>query len=475
MENLIPQHENLREFSVSELSFALKTVLEETFSFVRVKGELTGVKRHSSGHLYFALKDEQAVLDGVSWRGTTSKLSVSPQDGLEVICCGRITSYPGRSKYQMIVESMELAGEGALLKLLEETKKRLSAEGLFDPALKKPLPFLPQTIGIITSPTGAVIQDILHRLSDRMPTRVLLWPVAVQGTTAAKEVTAAIDGFNALKSDSPIPKPDLLIVARGGGSLEDLWSFNEEIVVRAAARSEIPLISAVGHETDTTLIDYASDYRAPTPTGAAEKAVPVRSELLATLSSQQTRLANVMNRLLTEKKNYLQGLERGLPKPEHLLDTTTQRLDDWSERLNLSLLNFIQQKMGRVTDIASKLISPKDKIDLAASKADSLFKGLQDSYKTFFHNKSVELDRICDLLESYSFENTLKRGFTLVRSKTGSLVTLKEQAATESELSLQFQDGELQVYPSPPTVTRTAPSSPKTPAPASSRQKSFWD
>ena len=281
----VPKPQAPEPLSVSALSQALKGLVETNFSFVRVKGEISGLKKAASGHLYFSLKDDEAVLNGICWRGGATKLSVAPQDGLEVVCTGKITTYPGRSNYQMIVDSMEAAGEGALLKLLEERRKKLLAEGLFAPERKKKIPFLPEVIGVVTSPSGAVIRDIMHRLNDRFPRRVLLWGALMQGDGAAEQVAAGIRGFNAIPPqglDTPsghIPRPDVLIVARGGGSLEDLWAFNEEIVVRAAAESDIPLISAVGHETDTTLIDYAADLRAPTPTGAAEKAVPVRSEL----------------------------------------------------------------------------------------------------------------------------------------------------------------------------------------------------
>ena len=267
---------NVQELSVSELSRALKRTVEDAYSYVRVRGEISGFKKAGSGHLYMTLKDTDAVIDAVCWRGSASRLMTKPEDGLEVIATGRLTTYPGRSKYQIVIEQMEMAGEGALLKLLEERRKKLADEGLFDESRKQPIPFLPEVIGVVTSPTGAVIRDILHRLSDRFPRHVLLWPVLVQGEGAAAQVAAAIEGFNRIAPGGQVPRPDLLIVARGGGSLEDLWGFNEEIVVRAAAASEIPLISAVGHETDTTLIDFASDRRAPTPTAAAEMAVPVQ-------------------------------------------------------------------------------------------------------------------------------------------------------------------------------------------------------
>ncbi|PWB63108.1 MAG: exodeoxyribonuclease VII large subunit [Bradyrhizobiaceae bacterium] len=272
---------NIPEWTVSELSAALRKTVEEAYGHVRVRGEVSGFRGpHSSGHCYFALKDEGAKIDAVVWKGNYARMRFKPEEGLEVIAVGRLTTYPGRSSYQIVIESLEPAGVGALMALLEERKRKLAAEGLFDEARKQLIPYLPDVIGVITSPTGAVIRDILHRLADRFPRRVLVWPVRVQGEGSAQEVAAAIEGFNALPERGPIPRPDLLIVARGGGSLEDLWSFNEEIVVRAAAASLIPLISAVGHETDVTLIDFAADRRAPTPTAAAEMAVPVRSDLV---------------------------------------------------------------------------------------------------------------------------------------------------------------------------------------------------
>ncbi|MEQ1889789.1 MAG: exodeoxyribonuclease VII large subunit, partial [Alphaproteobacteria bacterium] len=282
---------NLPELSVSELSAALKRLVEGEFGFVRVRGEISGFTRAASGHCYLTLKDDRSVIDAVMWKGTASSLRFKPEDGMEVVCSGKLTTYPARSKYQLVVEAMAPAGVGALLAQLEERRKKLAAEGLFDAARKRPLPYLPEVIGLVTSPTGAVIRDILHRLADRFPRHVLLWPVLVQGELAARQIAAAIEGFNRLTPGGAAPRPDVLIVARGGGSIEDLWAFNEEIVVRAAAASKIPLISAVGHETDTTLIDYASDLRAPTPTAAAEMAVPVRGELRVQVLDLQRRLA----------------------------------------------------------------------------------------------------------------------------------------------------------------------------------------
>src|SRR6266404_1123982 len=331
-----PLRSNLAEYTVSELSRALKRSIEENFAYVRVRGEISGYKRHGSGHCYLALKDSDAVLDAVCWRTTAMRLGIKPEDGMEVVCTGRLTTFPGRSKYQLVIETIELAGIGALLKLLEERRRRLAAEGLFAAERKRKLPFLPEVIGIVTSPSGAVIRDVLHRLSDRFPRRVLLWPVAVQGEGAAAQVAAAIEGFNRLPEGGAVPRPHLIIVTRGGGSLEDLMPFNEEIVASAAAGSAIPLISAVGHETDTTLIDHASDRRAPTPTAAAEMAVPVRLDLMAELSGKTARLSSGRARLFVERRLHLAGLARGLPAPQDLIGAATQRLDDRAERLRLA-------------------------------------------------------------------------------------------------------------------------------------------
>src|SRR5690242_14259849 len=329
---------NLPEYSVGEISALLKRTVEQNFAYVRVRGEISGLKRHSSGHCYLALKDEEAVLDAVIWRMTAARLALKPEDGMEVVCAGRLTTYPGRSKYQLVIESVELAGIGALLKLLEERKKKLEAEGLFAPERKKLLPFLPSVIGVITSPTGAVIRDILHRLRDRFPRRVLVWPVKVQGEGSAEQVAAAIRGFNALAPNGRIPRPDLLIVARGGGSLEDLWSFNEEIVVRAAADSMIPLISAVGHETDVTLIDFAADVRAPTPTAAAEMAVPVRADLMLRMDSLVRRSLASWRRCQETRRTELRAAARALPTAEGLLALPRQRLDHAATRLPRALI-----------------------------------------------------------------------------------------------------------------------------------------
>ncbi|MGL4426953.1 MAG: exodeoxyribonuclease VII large subunit, partial [Alphaproteobacteria bacterium] len=351
-------------FSVSSLSFALKKTLESIYGQVRVKGEISGLKAHGSGHLYFSLKDDQAVLDAVCWRGTGRSLSCKPVDGLEVIALGKITSYPGRSKYQIVVEDLQLTGEGSLLKLLEERKRRLLAEGLFDPARKKKLPAFPKTIGLITSPTGAVIQDILHRLQERFPLQVYLWPVAVQGEQAVPQLCAALEGFRMLFETGQLC-PDLLIVARGGGSLEDLWAFNEEVVVRAVAASPIPLISAIGHETDTTLIDHVADQRAPTPTAAAEIAVPERKLVLQRLQGLEGRLQAIARRHLEMVFLKLSFSQKQFPKAEALLGPYQQCLDDAYEKLSSALwkrLDLFQQTWERLNEALRK---PDSRLELA--------------------------------------------------------------------------------------------------------------
>ena len=342
--------DNAEPLTVSEISQALKRTVEDRFGFVRLRGELSGVKRAASGHMYCALKDENAVLDGVMWRGNAGRLPFRPEDGLEVVATGKITTYPGRSKYQIVIERMELAGEGALLALLEKTKARLEAEGLFDPARKRPLPYLPRTIGVVTSPTGAVIRDILHRLADRFPSRVIVWPVLVQGQGAAEQVAGAVRGFSALPQGHA-DRPDLVIVARGGGSIEDLWSFNEEVVVRAIADCPIPTISAVGHETDTTLADYAADRRAPTPTAAAEMAVPVRAELAAALADFEARKKRAILRPVQLGRERLQARADRLPKREALLEPHAQRLDDLAERLRRGLRDRAAQGRERLSNL----------------------------------------------------------------------------------------------------------------------------
>jgi len=405
-------------YSVTEISNLLKGVVEDHFTGIQIRAELSSVKRHSSGHIYFSLKDEKAVLDGICWKGVASKLVTQPQDGLEVICTGRLTTFPGRSKYQMVIESMEVAGEGALLKLLEDLKKKLTAEGIFSQERKKALPFLPKKIGIITSPTGAVIQDILHRLQDRFPTPVLLWPVAVQGQDAAPKIAAAIDGFNTLP---PEQRPDVLIVARGGGSLEDLWCFNEECVVRAAANSTIPLISAVGHETDTTLIDYASDHRAPTPTAAAERAVPVRLELRTTLTEQNRRLNQSMRRLFED---------------------SIQLIDDRSERLTRSLGLYLRERQQRLESL--KIRSPLDLILRQGDLISALYQRLVLAIQHLLTTRDNSLKSQRQLLESYSYTRTLERGFSLIKTVTGEVIRSAKDLRANDVFQAHFRDGKIE-------------------------------
>ena len=438
-----PARANLPEYSVSEIAALLKRTIEQNFAYVRVRGELSGFKRHGSGHCYFALKDADAVLDGVCWR--TTRLAIKPEDGMEVVCTGRLTTYPGRSRYQLVIESMELAGIGALLKLLEERRKRLAAEGLFDEARKKKLPFLPAVIGVVTSPTGAVIRDILHRLADRFPRRVLLWPVAVQGEGAAAQVAAAIEGFNRLAPGGEPPRPDLVIVARGGGSLEDLMAFNEEIVVRAAAASAIPLISAVGHETDTTLIDHASDRRAPTPTAAAEMAVPVRLDLLAELDGKTARLAQGLARLFSERRLHLAGLARGLPDPHDLIGSAAQRLDDRSERLRLAMLGRLTAARNQLA--AARLRPAALAADIARIRVrlDEIAPRLATAANRAIAEQRRMVEGLAGRLTSLSdtHERRLNEGYVVVRR--GDAIVADAAKVTPGALELEFHDGKVDV------------------------------
>lgn len=435
---------NLPTFSVSEIAQAVKRTLETSFERVRIRGEISRPNYHASGHLYFTLKDESAVIDAVCWRGRVSALSLRAEQGLEVIVTGRLSSYPGSSKYQIVIEQMELAGEGAILKMLEERRKRLAAEGLFAPERKRPLPFLPQVIGVITSPTGAVIRDILHRLAERFPRRVLVWPVRVQGEGAAAEIVAAIEGFNRLEVGGAVPRPDLLIVARGGGSLEDLMPFNEEAVVRAAANSKIPLISAVGHETDTTLIDFASDLRAPTPTAAAEKAVPVRADLLLEISSLGERQVKGLARLLRERRQEVLGLGRALPEPRRLLEEATQRLDERATRLNLALARAIERRRALTGELGARLIHPSQQLILSKERLATFSQRLAPPVARRLKEAQGELAAQARLLESLSHKSVLERGFVFVEDAKG-VVTRASQVAPGDALSLTFADGKVAV------------------------------
>lgn len=431
------------EFTVSELSNKLKRVIEGEFSFVRVRGEISKVTVAKSGHLYSALKDDGAVIDAICWKGTLSKLGIKPEEGMDVVCTGRLTTYPGRSNYQLIIETMELAGQGALLKMLEDRKKKLAAEGLFDDARKKKIPFLPNVIGVVTSPTGAVIRDIMHRLNERFPRRVLLWPVIVQGAGAAQAVAQAIAGFNSIPEGSP-DRPDVIIVARGGGSLEDLMPFNDEAVVRAAAASVIPLISAIGHETDTTLIDHAADLRAPTPTAAAEKAVPVRTELLAQIIRDEHRLISAADRLLQQYKVHIQGLGRGLGDPKRLLETSMQRMDHLSSKLDLGLKHWLHRRQSFLNELSAKL-SPQRaarQIQDALRITAGFGERLAQMEQKILTDRRIKLQNLSALLESLSFERVLERGYAVVFDEKGSILSSAASLKAEQKVKIRLKDGE---------------------------------
>ncbi|MCV2446398.1 exodeoxyribonuclease VII large subunit [Paracoccus sp. DMF] len=499
---------NAHEFTVSEISGAIKRTLEDQFGRVRVRGEIGRVSRPSSGHLYFDLKDERACIAAVTWKGQAARLSTRPEEGIEVIATGRLTTFPGQSKYQLIVDEIEPAGAGALMMMLEKRRKALAAEGLFDESRKRPLPYLPRVIGVVTSPSGAVIRDILHRLRDRFPTRVLIWPVAVQGQDCAPQVTAAIRGFNALDPAGPIPRPDLLIVARGGGSLEDLWGFNEELVVRAAAESAIPLISAVGHETDTTLIDFASDRRAPTPTAAAEMAVPVRTELAARLGECGTRMIRAGQQARQRHRQRLADLGRALGRPQALTDPARQRFDLFAERLEPALKGFTRRcrdrlaglplslaalrgnlrnrrqnlqtqenrlapglsrlarrKAERLADLGPRLDRARARL-LAGSSRDRaelarLSARLAATAARIAPPRRDSLDRLDRLRQTLGYTETLKRGFAVVHGPD-HLLTSATEAEKAPGFEIEFHDGRIAARPErPPAKPARKPRDPR--------------
>jgi len=476
---------NVHEYSVSEISGAVKNCVEDAFSHVRIRGEVGRLSRPASGHIYFDLKDDKAVISAVSWKGVASRWKFQPEQGLEVIVTGRLTTFPGQSKYQIIVESVEPAGVGALMALLEERRKKLAAEGLFDEGHKKELPFLPKTIGVITSPSGAVIRDILHRLEDRFPTNVIVWPVRVQGETCAKEVANALRGFNALEAGGEIARPDLIIVARGGGSVEDLWGFNEEDVVRAVANSDIPIISAIGHETDTTLIDYVADKRAPTPTGAAEIAVPVRIDLVAYVVDLGGRARNGVSRQLSNSKDRVRGASAGLPRPSDLLMVARQRLDFALEKLSSSLHKSKDKKALILSQTSARLINPKALVNIAIQRVNGLSERLVAGLRSIKQQKALMLARrtsrlsifslvqqknelreklarvglampvafsrlikeknqmlisLNKLLENMSHKSVLQRGFTLITDAKDNLVRNGAGLKAGDRLNISFAD-----------------------------------
>ena len=488
--------QNAPEFSVSEISGAVKRVIEGEFGRVRVRGEVGRVSRPRSGHIYLDLKDDRNSLSAVVWKGVAARLATLPEEGLEVVATGKLTTFGGQSKYQMIIDDIRPAGVGALMAMLEKRKKMLAAEGLFAPERKRPLPYLPEVIGVITSPSGAVIRDILHRLRDRFPRKVLVWPVAVQGDRCAPEVTRAILGFNALTPGGAVPCPDLLIVARGGGSIEDLWGFNEESVARAAAASDIPLISAVGHETDTTLIDFVSDRRAPTPTAAAELAVPVRLDLAAWADGQEARLRQAAGRAVSQRRQRLADLSRALPQPEALVAQARQRLDHAGDRLGRAMITARDRKRARLAEASAMLrpgilrrtvadrraavrslsdrIAPaldrlgRDRrrhLDTAAQRlrpaaltreiarqADLLVRAarrLGSAGAAQVDRWTRRLDALERLRQSLGYTETLKRGYAVVRGD-GAVVTGTAAADAASSLEIEFADGRLIVGNRPP-------------------------
>ena len=495
MNVISPPAGNVLELTVGELSGALKRTIEDRFGFVRVRGEISNYRGpHSSGHAYFCLKDDSARIDAVIWKTTFARLKVKPQEGLEVIATGKVTTFPGKSSYQIVIEAIEPAGVGALMALLEARRKALAAEGLFDAARKRALPFLPRTIGVVTSPTGAVIRDILHRIDDRFPRHVLVWPVRVQGDNAALEIATAIDGFNALPHPGPIERPDLIIVARGGGSLEDLWAFNEEIVVRAAAASTIPLISAIGHETDTTLIDFVSDLRAPTPSGAAEKAVPVRADLLGQMADLSRRHGAAMIRSLDRLRGDMRALARALPNAEGIVATPRQKVDAAEARLAGAMDAMLDRRHLDVSRITTRLSrqAPRTRLAqtqqrltsleqrmtfcivrarerrerqlsqgaqrLAALRA-SLLRDLERArqrretagtalarcLEDGLRKRHERLERHAKLLNTLGYKQVLARGFALVRDGSGQPVHSTRNVAADALLDIEFADGHIVV------------------------------
>ena len=435
---------NVAEFTVSELSFALKRTVEENYGYVRVRGELGRVSRPASGHVYLDLKDEKAVLAGVIWRGQAAKLKVAPEEGLEVVVTGRLTTYPGQSKYQIVIEVLEPAGVGALLAQLEKLKKKLAAEGLFEGSRKRPLPALPQVVGIVTSPTGAVIRDMLHGFDERFPVRVLVWPVRVQGETCAAEVAAAIAGFNAFDPNDPLPRPDVLIVARGGGSLEDLWGFNEEIVARAVAASAIPVISAVGHETDWTLIDLVADARAPTPTKAAEWAVPKFADLSEQVEDFARRTVQAMRRGLDERRAQFKAQVRGLPRLQDILALPRQRCDTAAGRLPRALLANAQRHRTRFERLSARHQpnALRQRARFGRERLSDLERRSMLALRQRLTSARAAYEARAKLLGSLGLRGVLERGFALVRDAGGKGVRAAAALSPGDDISLQFADGE---------------------------------
>lgn len=434
---------NAQAYSVSELAFALKRTLEDAYGFVRLRGELSKVTHHSSGHVYLTLKDEKAALDGVVWKGSVRNLGIRPEQGMEVIVTGRITTFPAGSRYQIVIESMEAAGVGALLAQLERLKARLADEGLFRPERKRPLPAMPAVVGVITSPTGAVIRDILHRIRDRWPCRVVVWPVVVQGDAAAAQVCAAIKGFNSLEPGGAVPRPDVLIVARGGGSVEDLWPFNDETLARTVSESTIPLISAVGHETDTTLIDFVSDRRAPTPTAAAEMATPVLAELRAALSGLDQRLTQCGQRTLDDRRTRLAASARGLPRPHDLIAAAAQRLDYAASHLSGGLRRNVEIQDRRLAGSAARLRPGllDGRITLGADRVREIAElRLRRAWERLRDDRGRRVEATAKLLASLDPKRPMRNGFALITRPDGSIVRRGLDLAAGQSVNLMFED-----------------------------------
>ncbi|MDR3186831.1 MAG: exodeoxyribonuclease VII large subunit [Holosporaceae bacterium] len=425
----------MEEYTVSRLSALIKRSVEQNFSGIHLKAEVSALKIPSSGHLYFTLKDADAVIDAVCWKGVAQKQKIKLEDGMEIRCLGRVTTYQLHSKYQFMVEEFELAGIGELLKLLEERKKKLAAEGLFDASRKKPLPTIPKLIGIITSPTGAVIKDMLHRIGQRFPREILLWPVLVQGSEAARQIVDAIGGMNSLPSEK---RPDLLIVARGGGSFEDLMPFNDESVVRAVAESKIPIISAVGHETDTTLIDYAADLRAPTPTAAAEFAVPERMALRANVAKIFSQLTLLISNNLEKKKLFIRSNK--ILNVESIIFERVQRVDYVSDKIVATIRNKISQKSISL----AKITIPRPMVQ---KNVEGIFQKLAFLFIAQFENAKNLLALAASGIESNSYANILKKGFAFVESHDSLPITSAKEAEKRPDFNLIFADGRLQVCP----------------------------
>ena len=444
--------ENIPEYSVTELSSALKSTIEDNFGYVRIKGELSGINKHSSGHIYLTLKDENAIINGIIWRSSVAKIKIQPEEGLEVICSGKISTgynpgrYPGRSNYQITIDSMKPAGVGALMAILEERKQKLKIEGLFEEIHKKTLPKYPTSIGVITSPTGAVLQDIKHRISDRFPCNIILWPVPVQGNDAAGLIENAILGFNTL-DESKIQKPDVIILARGGGSIEDLWCFNEEEVVRAVFQSQIPVISAIGHETDTTLVDYAADMRAPTPTAAAELATPAKDILITELSENSNRLNSSIKNIVSMSRERVVSVQKLLPSYQNLFNLKLNDINILAQRLPTAIKIYLQNEITNLQTSSSKLNLKilKEKIKNSQNSLSSLKNQLTNNSKTNLSTQSNRVLSASKLLESLSYKSVIKRGFSVVRNSSNIILTKKTDVLNDKKLNVETKFGTINV------------------------------